>query len=202
MPFLHVDTLARFARLSQHKMRFTRIEECADGRIVSRARYEDEPVTEQTPTYNHTIYSPFVTNDRYRDPAQSMVVDFWYLMVPIAPGRTRYLFRQYRNFMVHPLLQRLINWRFRQFAMVALEEDRLILEGQHARLAKGLSFRQLVATDTLVLRYQRLVNSLDTGTEWFSGYGPGAADEASVCRTSLGHYDRAQLTARIGIRAC
>jgi phenylpropionate dioxygenase-like ring-hydroxylating dioxygenase large terminal subunit len=198
VPFLHVDTLARYANLREHRMRFARIDERADGVIVSQARYEDEPVTAQTPTYNHTIYSPFVTNDRYRDPAKTLVVDFWYLMVPIAPGKTRYLFRQYRNFLTHPLIRRAMNWRFRRFADVALEEDRVIVEGQHARLAQGLDFKQLVATDTLVLRYQRMVNALDDGKAWFAGYGGRTTGDAEVCRGSLGRYAGARMRASRG----
>ena len=192
VPFLHVDSLAKYANLREHQLRFASIEQRADGAIVAQARYEDEPVTAATPTCNHTIYSPYVTNDRYRDPTKKLVVDFWYLMVPIGPGKTRYLFRQYRNFLTHPLVQRFMNWRFRRFANVALEEDRLIVEGQHARLAQGLRFKHLVATDALVLRYQRMINELDDGRTWFTGYGSKPAGDAGVCTSSLGRYGRAR----------
>jgi len=195
VPFLHVDSLAAYANLKEHKMRFERIEELPDGTLVSKARYVDDGVDEHTPTYNHTVYSPFVANDCYRDPQKTLVVDFWYLMVPVAPGKTRYLFRQYRNFLTHPLIQRPMNWRFRRFANVALEEDRLIIEGQHARLAAGLDFKQLVATDTLVLRYQRMVNALDDGQAWFTGYGGRQTGDAEVCRGSLGRYSGTRLRA-------
>lgn len=186
VPFVHEHTLAKYGKIRGHQMRFFSLEERPDGTIASKARYEDETVTDDTPVYNHTIHSPFVVNDFFHDRGKDLILDFWYLAVPLTKDRSIYLFRQYRSFLTHPLAQRLVRRRFEKLAAAALDEDRRVLEGQYTRLSQGARFERLVQSDRMVARYQKLVNAREHVDTWFRGFGEGDRGRASVAQSSLG----------------